>query len=174
MSSHYKTRRGTDRLNALARAAAWSGSVASAASMAVLAYFGRRERKGMAPMNAPSHWLWREESLRERGFTVRHTVAGYLIHHGSSVFWAVPFEYLLLEGPHRPRRIAVLGLTLAAVAAGVDLKLTPKRLTPGFERHLDGSSLAIVYGVFGLALGAAHALRCEQCRSLRKGRHPGC
>jgi hypothetical protein len=151
---------GSGRAIAVASAALWSGSVASVATMALLAYSGHRQRgSAWAPVNAPSHWLWRDEALRQPGFTVRHTVPGYLIHHASSVFWAAFFEHLLLDRPHFAPRTAAVAATVAAVAAGVDLKLTPKRLTPGFERQLRPRALTVMYGAFGLALYAAHALR---------------
>jgi hypothetical protein len=144
----------------LALAALYSGSVASIVSMAVLAYFGRRQqRSALAPANAPSHWIWRDEALHERGFTLRHTVPGYLIHHGSSIFWAVFFERLLLDPPHHPARAGGVAMAVAALAAAVDLKLTPRRFTPGFEHHLSGGALATMYAAFGAALFAVHALR---------------
>jgi hypothetical protein len=155
-------------LKRLARAALHSGSVASVVSMAVLAYFGRRQRRSaLAPANAPSHWIWRDEALRERGFTLRHTVTGYLIHHGSSVFWAVFFERLLLDRPHRPVRSGGVALAVAAMAAAVDLKLTPQRFTPGFEHHLSAGALTTMYSAFGAALYAVHALRGRVSGSAR-------
>ncbi|ANN67075.1 hypothetical protein [Bordetella bronchialis] len=165
MSSH-----DAQRIPALLRAALWSGSVASLASVAVLAYAGRRERaSALAPVNAPSHWLWRDEALHEQGFTLRHTLPGYLIHHGSSVFWAVFFEHLLLDRPHNAARAAALAAAVAGVAAGVDLKLTPKRLTPGFERQLRPRALVAMYSVFGAALYAAHVLRRRWPARMREG-----
>ncbi|CAM3627040.1 DUF2938 domain-containing protein [Bordetella sputigena] len=159
------------RAGAVASAALWSGGVASLATMAVLAYSGHRQRgSALAPVNAPSHWLWRDESLRQPGFTLRHTVPGYLIHHASSVFWAAFFEHLLFDRPHYAPRTAALALTVAAVAAGVDLKLTPKRLTPGFERQLQPLALTVMYGAFGLALYAVHAWRR---RRGERAREPG-
>ncbi|WP_198297628.1 hypothetical protein [Bordetella genomosp. 9] len=148
------------RAGRLGLATLWSGSVASLASAAVLAWCGRRERGAPAqPVNAPSHWLWREEALRQRGFTLRHTVSGYLIHHGSSMLWAACYERLMFDRAHRAPRAAALALTVAGVAAAVDLKLTPQRFTPGFEKHLSAGALAAMYGVFGLALFGAHAVR---------------
>jgi len=55
---------------------------------------------------------------------------------------------------------AALVSTLANI---VDFKLTPKRLMPGFERHLSRPSLAMVYTAFGLGLAGA-----VQWRELRK------
>jgi hypothetical protein len=141
-------------------AALWSGSVASLATVAVLAWYGRSERAAaVQPVNAPSHWIWRDEALHQRRASLRHTLPGYLIHHASSVFWAVFFERLLLDRPHIPSRAAVLAAGVAGVAAGVDLKLTPQRLTPGFDRQLSARALTVLYATFGVALFAAHAVR---------------
>ncbi|CAM3567546.1 hypothetical protein [Bordetella flabilis] len=153
-------RHGAERGKGLARLAWYSGGVASVVSMAVLAYFGHREiRSALATANAPSHWIWRDEALRARGFTLRHTVAGYVIHHASSILWASVFERLLRDPPHHPARAGGIALAVAALAATVDLKLTPQRFTPGFEHHLSAGALAVMYGAFGAALFGVHALR---------------
>lgn len=65
--------------------------------------------------------------------------------------------------PGRPGKVSSLDdvpivpvmATAAVVAAGaclVDLRCTPQRLTPGFERRLTPSSLFLVYSAFGLGL----------------------
>lgn len=65
--------------------------------------------------------------------------------------------------PGRPGKKRALGdvpmipvlATAAVVAAGaclVDLRCTPQRLTPGFERRLTPPSLFLVYTAFGLGL----------------------
>ncbi|MNT44739.1 hypothetical protein D3C72_1812800 [compost metagenome] len=41
---------------------------------------------------------------------------------------------------------------MAGLACLVDLKCTPHRLTPGFERRLSPRMLTLVYLAFGLAL----------------------
>jgi hypothetical protein len=48
---------------------------------------------------------------------------------------------------------------VAAIANVVDFKLTPQRLTPGFEKHLSKRSLAIVYVSFAAGLAAAAYVR---------------
>jgi hypothetical protein len=42
--------------------------------------------------------------------------------------------------------------TVAAVACAVDMRCTPERLTPGFERRLSKQSLLVVYAAFGIGL----------------------
>ena len=73
-----------------------------------------------------------------------------------SVCWAALYEkrfgHYAEQG--RPGAALASGLGVAALAALVDLRGTPRRLTPGFERRLSGRSLAWVYTAFGLALAA--------------------
>jgi hypothetical protein len=137
------------------------GSIASVTSAAALALRGHSESATrLAPLNAPSHWLWGDASLRENGPSVRYTVTGMLIHHASSIFWAIVQEVLLQpERGARSTTAQVLrnAAITTALAAVVDLRLAPNRLTPGFERRLSGPSLAGVYALFavGLAVGSA-------------------
>jgi hypothetical protein len=135
------------------------GATSSLLSTAALALLGRREAgSAYAPTNAVSHWIYGDEALREDSPTLRHTVPGYLIHHGSAMFWSVLFERLCGRLLDRKEPVVTLGAATAAsaVACFVDYRLTPERLQPGFEAHLSRPSLAVVYGAFGvgLALGA--------------------
>jgi len=137
-----------------------SGSFASIASAAALAACGKRELNDpAAPLNGPSQWLWGERAACADGFSVRHTVAGYLVHHAMSIFWAVLYEKF------RRRAIPAAAVALPAVctasgACVVDYCLTPKRLTPGFEKRLSRRSLFLVYAAF--AAGLAAAAICER------------
>jgi hypothetical protein len=135
------------------------GATSSVLSTAALALLGRREAgSAYAPTNAVSHWIYGDEALHENAPTLRHTVPGYLIHHGSAMFWSVLLERVC--GRLFDRREPALTLGVAAAASAVacfaDYQLTPKRFQPGFEAHLSRPSLAVVYGAFGvgLALGA--------------------
>jgi hypothetical protein len=133
-----------------------SGSIASIASATALAACGKRELDdAAAPLNGPSQWLWGEGAACADGFSARHTVAGYLVHHAMSVFWAVLYE----KFRRHPLPSAAAALPAIATSAGacfVDYCLTPKRLTPGFEKRLSRGSLLLVYGAFaaGLAVSA--------------------
>ncbi|WP_280155007.1 hypothetical protein [Piscinibacter sp. XHJ-5] len=143
--------------------ALWSGTLASLASGAVLAWRGRAENaSAAAPLNAPAHWFFGDESLRQDEVSWKHTATGLVTHHMSSVFWAALHQLLLAR--HRrvtPARVAGDAVAVTAIAAVVDLKLVPRRLTPGFERRLSRPSLAGVYVGFaaGLALGACARMR---------------
>ena len=91
---------------------------------------------------------------------MKYTLPGYLTHHGASIFWAVVFERLF---GHRARRDAATalatGATVATLAAAVDYTITPKRLTPGFEKRLSAPSLVVVYAAFGVGLALSEVTR---------------
>ncbi|PWK35001.1 hypothetical protein [Cupriavidus plantarum] len=139
------------------RRAAISGASASLVSTGILALAGVRDcASAVAPINAVSHWLWADRAFRRHDLTVAHTVMGYVIHHAMSVMWAAGYEgYLAWRNPRESLLHAIgAGVAFATVAAVVDLRLTPERLTPGFERKLAPRALLAVYVGFGLALSA--------------------
>lgn len=130
------------------------GNVAGLLSAAVLGSRGRVDAaSALAPLNAPSHWLYGQRALRQRRASVRHTLAAALIHQASSVLWAW-FFVPLAHGRSAWRRAAPLSAAVAVTAAAalVDLKVVPERFTPGFERHLSAKSLGLVYAAFGCGL----------------------
>ena len=140
--------------------AAISGTVASVLSTLTLAALGTREGSALGPINAVSHWYWGPRAEHKDGATVKYTLPGYLTHHGASIFWAVVFERLF---GHRARRDAATalatGATVATLAAAVDYTITPKRLTPGFEKRLSVPSLVVVYAAFGVGLALTEVTR---------------
>jgi hypothetical protein len=135
-----------------------AGSVASILSTLALVLAGHRQNGACAaPVNAISHWLWDRPALREDGADARHTVTGYLIHHLASIWWAT-WHSLAWGGRPQAKRTApaLAGASAAAaVACFVDFKLTPRRLTPGFEHRLSTGALLGVYACFGLGLALA-------------------
>ena len=141
------------------REGAVAGSVASLLSTAALARAGPRENGyAAAPVNAISHWIWGPPAFRVNRTTLRHTLAGYLIHHAASVFWGVLHALAWGVQPQAKRPLpALVGAAAAAAAAYfVDYRMTPERLTPGFEHRLSTRALVTVYASFalGLALGS--------------------
>lgn len=147
------------------------GTLAGLLSTAVLAWRGRHDDgSAAAAINAPSHWVWGREALRQDGIDARHTLLGQAVHHGSGLLWAGVYSWM--QSRRRPSVARVIGdaAVVTAMAALVDLKLTPERFTPGFERRLTNRSLWMVYGSFGvgLAMGGLSALRREgKLRGLR-------
>jgi hypothetical protein len=142
-----------------------SGSSASIASAAVLAACSKYETgSAAAGMNGPSQWIWgRREAARANRASLKHTAIGYLIHHATSVFWAVLYERAF---GRRMREQGVSTLQIAATAAAttaaayvVDYQFTPKRLQPGFEQHVGPSSMFATYAGFALGLAVMTLLR---------------
>jgi hypothetical protein len=137
------------------------GATASLVSTAALAMMGQNEAGSpYAPTNAISHWLWGERATRRDKPSLRYTLPGYLIHHGSAMFWSVLFERACGHLLDRKDTATTLGVATAAsaVACFVDYRLTPQRLRPGYERRLSRPALALVYGMFGLGLAAGAML----------------
>jgi hypothetical protein len=137
------------------------GMFAGLASAALLAWRGRRDNaSAVAPLNAPAHWFFGRESLAQDDPSWRHTVTGLLVHQASSLFWAGFYE-LLQARRRRTTPANALGdaALVTVVAAGVDLRIVPPRLTPGFEQRLRRPSLAGVYVAFGLGLALARLVR---------------
>ena len=139
-----------------------AGSAASLASAAMLLLAGTREtRHAAAPVNAISHWVWGRPAYHQDRPSLRHTLVGLLVHHGASVFWAT--LHAAAWAPRRQQRHAPAALASAAAAAAiacwVDYRMTPERLTPGYERRLSRKATAAVYACFavGLAAGAMAA-----------------
>ena len=131
-----------------------SGSVASLSSTLVLALMGRRRSgSATAPTNATSHWIWGDRAGHVDGVDGRHTGLSYLIHHASAVFWAVLYERYRSAPAPKLRTLRDAGAT-AALASFVDYRLTPRRLTPGFELRLPGAALAAIFAALALGLSA--------------------
>ena len=134
-----------------------AGSVASLTSALALAAAGRHENGfAAAPVNAISHWIWDRPALRVNRTTVRHTLVGYLVHHAASVFWGVLHAraWGMRREAKQPGPALAGAAAAAAVACFVDMRMTPDRLTPGFEHRLSIGSMAAVYACFALGLAA--------------------
>jgi hypothetical protein len=134
------------------------GSVASVASTAALMLLAKAEDKGgLQPTSATSHWLHGDEAAAYVEPDAPHSLVGYVTHHSSAVFWALPFAVWLASRPPRSSLEMLRDASIvSATAAAVDYGITPKRLTPGWELVLSKQS---IFGAFaalaiGLALGA--------------------
>lgn len=146
------------------RRALWSGGLASAISTCALTWLSRRRTgAASAATNATSHWLWGRRAQRRDGANLRHTAVGYVIHHASSVFWAVVCETAAGEDASFGDRAAAAAGT-AALAYAVDYGVVPRRLTPGFEARLPHRDLSWVYAAFALGLLCAPAIAARRPR----------
>lgn len=141
-----------------------SGSSASIVSTLALGLCGAREEGSAAgPVNGPSQWLWGESEAYTRQLTWRHTASGYAIHHAMSILWANAYERMQ-DRTSAPRSAPSLIKTcgnaalIATLAYAVDYGLAPRRLRPGFKKHLGPHSIFIVYASFGVGLALASLL----------------
>ncbi len=141
-----------------------SGSLASVASTALVS-IRSRQRTGALPAgtNAASQWVWGEPARRSRGWSVRHTLLGYAIHHASAVMWAAGYE---AWGKRRPADPPLLrGAGVAALAYVVDYHVVPRRLSPGFENRIGATGVAATYAAFALGLALADMVKARTHRS---------
>ena len=137
-----------------------SGIVAAASSAAGLALLARAEGKGaLRPVNATSHWLNGDRAGAFEGADLVHTAVGYATHQAATLFWAAIFARWIAGGlplgmlPMLGRASAV-----SALAALVDYRATPRRLTPGWELVLSKGSMAGAYVAMALGLAAGASL----------------
>nr|WP_298724188.1 hypothetical protein [uncultured Steroidobacter sp.] len=142
-----------------------SGSAASVASAAMLMACSRlHEGSAAGGLNGPSQWLWGESEAHTREATLRHTAAGYVIHHATSIFWAVLHESVF--GGSRRRKPPLRHCAEAAISATtayvVDYHLTPRRFRPGFKKHVSPKGLVAVYAAFAAGLAIAAITRDSQ------------
>jgi hypothetical protein len=153
-------------LRHVARRAVADGSVASLLSTLTLAAMTRRAGHSAASgTNATSHWLWGRQAWRHERADLAHTGAGYAIHHLCSIFWACAFAGWNRLRPARTAVVAGRAAGVSAIAAFVDYKVVPRRLTPGFEAHLRPAPIAAVYVAFAAGLLLAHALQRRNARA---------
>lgn len=140
-----------------------SGSFASIATTAALAFLARSEGRGaLQPVNSTSHWLHGEQAGSDRRADAEHTLVGFATHHASALFWALPFEmWLASRPPRRPLLLLRDASVMSAIAAAVDYGLVPKRLTPGWEEVLSKRSIAAAYGALALGLAAGAMITQE-------------
>lgn len=149
------------------RDAAIAGNIAGLASAAALVVCGRRDTgHHCAALNAPSQWLWGRKALRQNHASARFTGTGILVHQASAVFWSLVHEKALsrLTGAGAHQAMYAAALT-TALAAWVDLRVVPERLTPGFNRRLTPGSLLAVYALFGVGLAVtSHLLNARDAQ----------
>ena len=133
------------------------GLLAAAFSGGSMAVRGKMDTgSAVAPVNAPSQWVHGQEAVHREDVTASHTLVGAAIHTASAMLWAGLYEGLQARRERRTVTGALVDAAgVAALAAVVDLKLVPERLTPGFQHRMTNRSLWMVYGSFalGLALG---------------------
>jgi len=139
----------------LLRRALRSGSVASLLSTLAVSAFSRRHAgSAAAGTNATSQWFWYPHARHVDGPSLRYTLAGYTVHHASSVFWACGYEALRPRSTDTGGR-AVRAAGVAALAYLVDYHVVPRRLSPGFEDRVLPAGVFAAYAMFALGLFVA-------------------
>ena len=139
-----------------------SGSAASVVSAAALMACSKlHEGSAAGGLNGPSQWLWGESEAYTREATLRHTLAGYAIHHATSIFWGVLHETVFGGGRRRkaPLRHCAEAAASATTAYFVDYHLTPRRLRPGFEKHVSAKGMVAAYAAFAAGLAVVAIVR---------------
>ncbi|HEX7012947.1 MAG TPA: hypothetical protein VF161_09375 [Steroidobacteraceae bacterium] len=148
---------------ALARAIV-PGSAASLLSALALSACSKVQTDSAAGgVNGPSQWIWGE---RTRRATLRHTALGYAIHHLTSIFWATLHECVFAKerrrrgtSPEDVARMCTQAAVTAASAYFVDYHVTPRRLGPGFEKHVSPGAIFVSYAAFAAGLAAVAIAR---------------
>ncbi len=142
-----------------------SGAIAGAATAAVAALCGIRERgSAIAPLNASSHILHGPDAGRVTDVDLEHTAVGLPIHVGSAMLWATLYERAFGGAADRGEVGKALagGYAIAALAYLVDYHGVPKRLTPGWEHSISGGSVALVFGALALSLPVRGLIGAER------------
>jgi hypothetical protein len=165
--------------------AAVSGTFGGLAAAAAASLAGKCEDGSYAaPLNATSHILWGDEAADKDNASLKYTLTGFLLNHGSAIFWAWFYEKFFgadsgsAAAPARasneranagapPPSLAQPLLGAAAVTAGAyitDYYLVPKRFTPGFEKRVSGKSLAAIYAALAIGLAARDLIDAAKAR----------
>jgi hypothetical protein len=161
-----------DRMKAALSDAVLSGSSASILSAAVLSTFSKIEEGSAAGgLNGPSQWFLGEEAAYSREASLKQTGLGYGIHHSTSIFWAAFYEYFCgrSNGDRlqriTPGQVVIEAVTMATTAYVVDYGLTPKRLQPGFDKHISSAGMVATYAGFAAGLAITTLLRQRSRRT---------
>lgn len=139
-----------------------TGAIACAATALTAALLGARDSGSAAgPINATKHVAFGREAERATGFDLKHTVLGFAINAGASVFWAALYEKIFGAAADRGRIAQALfgGKAIADLAYLTDYHVVPKRLTPGWEAHVSLRSLMLIFNVLAFSLPLRGLLR---------------
>lgn len=135
-------------------AAALAGTVATVVVVTALGALARSPGKNaVQPINATSHWVHGPRAGRKRHADLRHTGTGFLTNHLASIFWALPLQFLVSR-KSPASDVAAKAAVISGLAALVDYRLMPKRLTPGWEHALGKRGVAAGFAALAVGLFA--------------------
>lgn len=138
-----------------------AGAAAAAATTATVLYLGhRRDQSAWAPLNAVSHIAFGDEAARHTELSARYTGTGAALNTAAMIAWAAIYAGAMRSLPRSTWPAAVaMGAAVSAAAYVTDYHVVPRRLTPGFEKRLDGRSLLVIYSTLAAGLAAGWLMR---------------
>jgi hypothetical protein len=141
---------------------ALKAEIAATTTLATVALCGQIEDGDpLSPVNAISHIVWGDEAYTQRDLSLKYTAIGALLNDISVGSWAFLHEWLFgrAQDEGNIKKSLFGGVLISALAYIIDYHCIPKRLKPGFERHLQPKSLLIIYAVLALTLGLGGKFR---------------
>ena len=137
-----------------------AGSGATALTTATILCLGHERDASMwAPMNAVSHIPFGDEAARHTELSATYTGTGTVLNTGAMFTWAAMHAAVMQALPRRDVPAAIgAGIAVSAAAYVIDYYVVPRRLTPGFEKRLDGRSLFWIYSSLAAGLAAGWAM----------------
>ena len=138
-----------------------TGAAATAATTATILCLGhQRDASSWAPLNAVSHIAFGDEAARHTELSTKYTATGAALNTAAILSWAALHAGVMRMLPRRDLPAAIgAGAAVAAAAYVIDYYVVPRRLTPGFEKRLDGRSLFWIYSSLAAGLAAGWATR---------------
>lgn len=130
--------------------------VAGLATTGAVAFCGLFEDgDAISPVNDISHIVWGDKAFDEGELSLKYTATGVLLNQSAIGVWALLHQIWFGRAQKRGdvEKSLLGGVFVAILAYIVDYHLVPKRLKPGFERHLTPRSLIFIYAILALALG---------------------
>jgi len=129
-----------------------SGTLASVLSTVAVSIFSRRHCGAVAAgTNSASQWFWYPRARHVGRPSLVYTLAGYAIHHASSLLWSSVYEATRPQQAPASGRIArAAGVSVLAYV--VDYHVVPRRLSPGFEHRIGAAGMWAAYTAFGVGL----------------------
>ena len=127
-----------------------AGTIAAAATAGALVALGRAHGDALRPVNSVAHILIGSRAYYLEGVHWLVTPVALAVHLLSIMAWGIILS--LLTPRLRGAGLYAASLAFAAFTGGVDYRVVPDRLRPGFESGLSGTEIAVVYFVLGISL----------------------
>ncbi|MGV3624213.1 MAG: hypothetical protein ACO1OB_25570 [Archangium sp.] len=138
-----------------------TAGLATAATTLTAILLGAKRKRPAKILNSTSHIVWGDrEAKRASELDLKHTLTGFALNAGAMAAWAGAQQLMFGKPAGKSlTRAAAVGAATSALAYFTDYKVVPRRFTPGFEMHLNGKEMAVMYGVLAGSLAVGRALR---------------